>query len=142
MPVPVVREDCYPPFNSLVWGSLRLAPNSLEVSLRQCSFFDLPFRCNIKFSAILAECSVNTGDSAQRSVCKSPSKQVSVKTPSQQLFVGRVIWSSLLTTYGATWFMLVLHCALLALDTYMLVYLRILWHKLIIVWLLVPQGKY
>ena len=51
-------------------------------------------------------------------------------------------WSILLTDYGATWFTLILHRALLALDTYMLVYFRILWHKLVIVWLLVPHGKY
>ena len=51
-------------------------------------------------------------------------------------------WSILLTNYGATWFMLILHRAPLALDTYMLVYFCILWHKLVIVWLLVPHGKY
>ena len=41
-----------------------------------------------------------------------------------------------------TWFTFVLHRAPLALDTYMLIYFRILWHKLVIVWLLVPHGKY
>ena len=41
-----------------------------------------------------------------------------------------------------TWFTFVLHRAPLALDTYMLVHFRILWHKLVIVWLVVPHGKY
>ena len=40
-------------------------------------------------------------------------------------------WSILLTNYGATWFMLILHLAPLALGTYMLVYFCILWHKLL-----------
>ena len=48
----------------------------------------------------------------------------------------------LLTNYGATWFMLILHCVPLALDTYMLVYFRIPCQKLVIVWLLMPHGKY
>ena len=51
-------------------------------------------------------------------------------------------WSILLTNYGTTQFTLVLRCAPLALDMYMLVYFRILWHRLVIVWLLVPHGKY
>ena len=50
-------------------------------------------------------------------------------------------WLSLLTNHGATWFTLVLHCAPLALDTNMLVYFRTLWHKFVIVWLLVSCGK-
>ena len=50
-------------------------------------------------------------------------------------------WLSLLTNHGATWFTLVLHRAPLALDTNMLVYFRTLWHKFVIVWLLVSCGK-
>ena len=72
------------------------------------------------------------GDSAQRSVYKS--LQTSQRKNST---AATLSWS---IKYDATWFTLELHRAPLALDTYMLVYFRILWHKLVIVWLLVPTA--
>ena len=80
----------------------------------------------------------STQEIAHKNQYASHLKEVSAKTQLQQLF----FWSILLTNYGATWFTLVLHHAPLALDTYMLVYFRILWHKLVIASLLVPHGKY
>ena len=76
----------------------------------------------------------STQEIAHKDQYTSHLKEISAKTRLQQLF--------LLTNFGATWFMIVLHRAPLALDTYMLVYFHILWHKLVIVWLLMPHGKY
>ena len=70
---------------------------------------------------LLAEYSIDIGDSKQRSVYKSlPTSQ------RKNSIAATLSWSILLTNYGATWFTLVLHRAPLAFDTYMLVCFRIL----------------
>ena len=70
---------------------------------------------------LLAEYSIDIGDSKQRSVYKSlPTSQ------RKNSIAATLSWSILLTNYGATWFTLVLHRAPLVFDTYMLVCFGIL----------------
>ena len=75
------------------------------------------------------------GISTQRSAYQSPSKKKSTEK------LTTLSWS-ILADYGATWFMFVLHRALLAVIRTFLCSFCILWHKLVIVWLLVPHDKY
>ena len=84
---------------------------------------------------------LSTQEIAHKDQYTSHLKEVSAKT---SLVPGDSIAATLSWSihYGATWFTFVLHRAPLALDTYMLVYFCILWHKLVTVWLLVPHGKY